>query len=128
MASERRRRDPARERFWREKVQGQAASGLSVGAYCRRHRLRPSAFYYWRRVLAERGGPAPAVFVPVTVVDGAAGASGAAGGSATGQAAVEAGAGRIEILLANGRRVAVTGPVDRQALAAVVAVAEGRPC
>ena len=128
MSSEGARRDPARERFWHEKIQGQAGSGLSVGAYCRRHRLRPSAFYYWRRVLAERGPAAEAVFVPVTVVDGAAGASGAAGGSATGQAAAEAGAGRIEILLANGRRVGVTGPVDRQALAAVLAVAEDRPC
>ena len=43
MASEGRGRDPARERFWWEKVEGQTASGLSVGAYCRRHRLRPSA-------------------------------------------------------------------------------------
>jgi hypothetical protein len=128
MASERIGRDPARERFWREKIQGQAASGLSVGAYCRRHRLRRSAFYYWRHVLAERGQPAEAVFVPVPVADEGPGASGAGGGSAAAQPADGAGAGRIEILLANGRRVGVTGPVDRQALAAVLAVVEGRPC
>ena len=84
MSSEGARRDPARERFWREKVQGQAASGLSVGAYCRRHRLRASAFYYWRRVLAERGPAAGAVFVPVTVADEGSGTSGATGAPADG--------------------------------------------
>jgi transposase-like protein len=116
-------RDPARERFWREQVQGQAASGLSVGAYCRRHRLRPSAFYYWRRALAKGGRPGGEGFVPVTVADETTGPAGAM------QRPTDRGqGGRIEILLANGRRVRVTGRVDRQALAAVLAVVEGVPC
>jgi transposase len=123
MASDGARRDPARERFWREKVQGQTASGLSVGAYCRRHRLRSSAFYYWRRALAKRGRGAGAAFVPVTVADETTGPAGAM------QRPTNSGqGGRIEILLANGRRVRVTGPVDREALAAVLAVVEGIQC
>jgi transposase-like protein len=120
MASERLWRDPARERFWRERVQGQVASGLSVGAYCRKHRLRPSAFYYWRRALVKGGRPAGAAFVPVTVAGERAGPGGAMEPPTDGGQG-----GRIEILLANGRRVQVTGPVDREALAAVV---EGGPC
>jgi hypothetical protein len=36
-------------------------------------------------------------------------------------------AGGVEIVLSSGRRVCVRGPVDRAALAAVVAVLEGLP-
>jgi hypothetical protein len=39
-----------------------------------------------------------------------------------------AGGGRIEIELPGGRRVHVAAPVDRQALAAVLAALEGLPC
>ena len=123
MASDGTRRDPARARFWREQVQGQAASGVSVGAYCRRHRLRPSAFYYWRRALAKRGQAARAAFVPVTVADERGGC-----GTAMPTQTDESRGGRIEIVVSNGRRVQVTGPVDRQALADVLTVVEGRPC
>ncbi|MBK9118140.1 MAG: transposase [Phycisphaerales bacterium] len=38
---------------WRELVRGQAASGLSVAAYCRRVRVPPSSFYAWRRELRD---------------------------------------------------------------------------
>ena len=49
-------------------------------------------------------------------------------GGARGAPTGDAPGGRIEILVSNGRRVQVTGPVDRQALADVLAVVEARPC
>jgi transposase-like protein len=36
---------------WREIVQGQVQSGLSVAAHCRRARVPQSSFYAWRRKL-----------------------------------------------------------------------------
>jgi len=114
------RRDEGQARFWRGEIAGQARSGQSVRAYCRAHRLGEATFYHWRRELARRG---PAAFVPVTVV----GETGGPGG-ATGPAPSEAGVSRIEIVVGNGRRVQVTGPVDRRALAEVLAVVEGQPC
>lgn len=101
------RRDLKKEWFWREMVRGQSGSGMSVRAWCRRHALTEPAFYWWRRRLAGRNAEHPAAaFVPVRVTDDG----------------VAAGAGRIEVVLADGRRVHLIGPVDRQALADVLAV------
>jgi hypothetical protein len=82
----------------------------------------PISFYFWRRELhrrqaeqAERHPAVPAAapaFVPVRVEERS--------GSSAG--------GRIEIELASGQRLHVAAPVDRQALADIVAVLEGRPC
>jgi transposase-like protein len=120
MAGSRAKRDEGKERFWRGEIEAQARNGGSVRAYCRAHRLRESTFYFWRRELARRR---PAAFVPVTVADETAETGGAAS-SGVGDAPSS----RIEILVGNGRRVQVTGPVDRRALADVLAVVEGRPC
>ena len=38
---------------WREIVRGQAESGLSVAAYCRRARVPQSSFFAWRRKLRD---------------------------------------------------------------------------
>ena len=43
------RRDPTKERFWRETVRRQNTSGLSTREFCARQRLNESAFYAWRR-------------------------------------------------------------------------------
>jgi putative transposase len=41
---------------WRERVTRQAASGLSVGEFCRRERVSAWSFYRWRlRLRAEDG-------------------------------------------------------------------------
>ena len=40
-----------------ECVRAQAASGLSVAEYCRRHDLCPATFYNWRRRSREGGLP-----------------------------------------------------------------------
>jgi hypothetical protein len=49
-------RNLAKERLWRSAVARQAASGLSVRAFCRREQLAESAFYAWRRTIAQRDG------------------------------------------------------------------------
>jgi hypothetical protein len=68
-------RDLAKQQRWRELLAEQAASSLSVRAFCRERQLGEAAFYAWRKTIRTRDGlvtlaiaePAPA-FVPVTVV------------------------------------------------------------
>lgn len=122
-------RDEQREAQWRRVVRGQRQSGLTIREFCRRSNLPESAFYFWRRELDRReaeqeqpqrrkrpSGPSgptpPPAFVPVRVAE---------------EIAVRS-AGPIEIVLTGGRRVHVTAPVDRAALADVLAVLEGQPC
>ena len=109
------RRDKTKEIFWRRMVGRQARSGLSIRAWCREHDLHEHAFYWWRVRLARAGrkirSRRPA-FVPVRV-------------SSQGVSGTE---GQIEIVLSGDRRVRVSGPVDRETLAEVLAVLEGRPC
>ena len=120
--------DRGREQRWRRVVRQQGRSGGSIRAFCRTKGIKESAFYFWRRELLRRDGrrkrrEAPSVearFLPVTVVPEEAGPEG----------------GRIEIVLSGGPRVCLTGPVDRRALAEVLAVlsvgpgvaGEGRGC
>jgi len=104
-------RDMQREAAWRKWVGGHLGSGLTIQKYCRQHGLAESAFYFWKAQL-KRGKPQPG-FVPVSV-------------SAPGPA--PAVAGHVEILLAGGHRVRLSGPVDRQMLDDVVVVLEARPC
>lgn len=109
----RRRRDLKKEELWRRVVRRQARSGLSVRAWCRKHNLQQSAFYWWRRELARRdvGQPATA-FVPVRLTgDGPAKSDPV-----------------IEILLTNGRRVRLWGSAQRSMLAEVLAVLETASC
>lgn len=53
------RRDPAKERFWRDTLREQVDSGQSVRAFCRGRRLTESAFYFWRRELKQRDVSGP---------------------------------------------------------------------
>ena len=107
------RRDPAKETFWRERIAEHTASGLSVREFCRRHDLKEVAFYWWRRELGRRDAEAQAgSFVPVHVTDDPA----------------PDGGGQIEIELTDGRRIRVTGTVNREMLAQVLDVLERRAC
>ena len=66
-------RDSAKERRWRDFVKRQAASGLSVRAFCQQEKLTESAFYAWRRTIAERDGErgrstkTPPAFLPAVM-------------------------------------------------------------
>lgn len=66
-------RDAKRDSFWRGVLKRHAVSGLTVRAFCQREQLTESAFFAWRRTIAERDAEVkPAkqpAFLPV-VVDG----------------------------------------------------------
>lgn len=108
-------RHGSREEFWRDTLGQFAASGKSVRAFCAGRGLSEPSFYSWRRTLAERDARSPAVatpvqtpaFVPIHVA--------------------EENGERIEIVLRGDRRVRLCGPVDRAALAEIVAALEGLP-
>jgi transposase len=107
------RRDVAKERWWREALRRQAVSGLSVREFCGREKLAESAFYAWRRVVAERDAERTtkgqtSAFVPLTVIE-----------SAWQEAA-------IEIELASGRRLRLPLSIAPARLAEFVQALEGR--
>lgn len=111
--AKRRARDLAKEATWRRRVDRQAASGQSVRAWCRRHRVKETAFHWWRRELARRNTEAQAPsFVPVQVIDDPS----------------RDGAAPIEIVLTDGRRIRITGTVNRETLTEVLDVLEYRAC
>jgi hypothetical protein len=60
-----------REAMWRRVVAGHSKSGMSIRAYCAKHRVKEPAFYWWRARLARRDAVRPvapaAAFVPVVV-------------------------------------------------------------
>lgn len=107
-------RDGRLESRWRRIVREHQRSGLGVREFCRRGKLRETAFYFWRRELQRRQAeqeqrraadpPAAPAFVAVRVEG--------RGGSSAG--------GRIDIELPGGRCIHVCAPVDRRALANVL--------
>ena len=68
-----RRADRAVELAWRERLERQRRSGLSVAAFCRRERVSQPSFYHWRKRLAAAERP---LFVPVQVADDAPASAG----------------------------------------------------
>ena len=118
-----RARDLAKEAVWRRRVRRHAESGQSVRAWCCKHGVTETAFYWWRRELARRDAerkpsvqrdaekPSPS-FVSVHVAE-------------DGPAHRDS---QIEIMLTDGRCVRVTGSLDRQMLAGVLDVLEHRTC
>jgi hypothetical protein len=54
------RRNPAKERFWRDAIGRQRTSGLSIAEFCLRERLSRASFHNWRREIARRDAVAPA--------------------------------------------------------------------
>ena len=123
-------RDLAKEARWRGLVQRQAASGLTIAAWCRRHHISDALFHYWKRTIARRDGQstqpgraAPGVgprrvsFARVEVQ------------SAESLVKPEADARfPVEIVLANARLVRVGADCDAPTLRRVLAVLEEGPC
>ena len=109
----------SRESFWRRMICRQAKSGLSIRSWCRSNSLAEPTFYWWRKELPQRdaargesGRGEQTKFIPLRVMEDESSPPD----------------GAIEILLADQRRIRVIGRVDRQLLADVLCVLEGRAC
>jgi transposase-like protein len=114
-------RDVRREKQWRRIIKEHIGSGLTIREFCRKSKVPETAFYFWRRELqrrrldrreAEQEQRQHPTFLPVRLA----------------QEARAPDRGDVEIALPGGVRVHVTAPVDRQTLADVLSVLEGRPC
>jgi hypothetical protein len=113
-----RRRDPHKERRWRQLVAQWRRSGQGVRAFCAARGLSEQSLYWWRRELAARdrrvraAAPPPPRFVAVHVRNDEAMPPG----------------GSVEVVLGNGRRVRAGGDVSPQRLAELVAALEASAC
>ncbi len=113
-------------RYWSDEEKRRIVAESQAGhrqvlATARRHGIAPTLLYKWRRDLEEadeRSVPAAPPFVPVRVVNDAPAPEPTSGSTSS------VGEGRIEIVLANGRRVVVGGGIDPDRLAQVLQVAE----
>ena len=114
-----RRRDQAKERYWRAHLAAWRQSGQSVRAYCADEGLSEPSFYAWRRASAEDDrapggntvvGVSP--FVPVRLVEDTPSPSAAT----------------VEVILRGGRVVRVGAGFAAQTLREVVAALEDLPC
>jgi transposase len=94
---------------WRDVIERQRTSGLSVAAFCRRDGVAASSFFAWKRRLGVV--PATPAFVEATV-------------TGTPLPPTTRSAGRIEVRLRGGRRVRVGRGFDHHLLAEVVAALE----
>jgi hypothetical protein len=105
-------RDLRKEQQWRQWLQQWQHSGLTVRAFCARHRLPEHRFYAWRKRLRQRPA-APAPFLPVHVLD-----------EPQAQAAHA-----LEVVLAGGRRLGVAPGFDPRTLRQLLVVLEeAGPC
>lgn len=106
----------ARWEYWRDVIQRQQASGLSIQRFCQREDLATASFFDWKRKLRQQRSAGPAAeaaavnFATVRVVPEPPG---------------RLPAGTIEIVLGRDRRVRLAGPVDKRTLTDVLAVLEG---
>jgi len=124
-----------RRRRWSEAQKRQIVAethepGVSVPMVAQRYNLNANQVFRWRRLFREpeRAGGAGR-FVPVVVEGAPSHEAGAAAMSLQSDDDVAMGAssaGRMEIVLAGGRRVIVDRAVDPSALSRVIAVLERR--
>ena len=107
--------------------------GASVSMVARRHDVNANQVFTWRRQFRDDvAGAEPCAFVPVVVPPEASPGMPGPGGAAEAPsdrvpAAPATITGRIEIVLAGGRRIVVDKTVNAAALARVIDVLERRP-
>ena len=108
--------------------------GVNISAVARRHGIKPSLLFHWRRLARDARDQPSAAFIPVTLALPAVGAptqEPAAEADASPvlpppAASREPGAHRIEIALGNRRVVRVGADVDVDSLRRILDAAEGR--
>ena len=108
---------PVRE-HWRQVIQRQQSSGLSVARFCREQQIAESSLFAWKRRLAcEPVATAAPIFLPVKL-------------AAISQAgdAMAPSPGAIELHVGQGRHLVLRPGFDAPTLAAVLAVLTGGTC
>ena len=102
-----------RQRYWREVIERQQASGQSIVAFCSKEKLAPATFHAWkrrlRRLRREARQKGAQALLPVQVVD-----------------AVPIGAGKLEVEWPDGVVLRVQG-CEAQTVGMVVAALAARP-
>jgi transposase len=110
--------------------------GVNISALARRHGIKPSLLFRWRRVVRDGEGPqSPSAFIPIILALPAAETSAPEAAAAEAEAppvspppaaSGEPDAHRIEIALGNGRVVRVGAGVDVDSLRRILDAADGR--
>jgi transposase len=97
---------------------------VNVSAVARRHGIKPSLLFRWRKLAQQEAAPAsPPAFLPVSLVPPAkSGETGCSRGAGEATSADS----RIEIELANGRRVRVGPGADMGALKRILDLLDER--
>jgi transposase len=111
-----------------------ARPGVNISALARRHGIKPSLLFRWRRLARDAQDQQSAAFLPVTLALPAAGAPvpmaavepDAPPACPTSAANREPGEHRIEIALGNGRVVRVGAGIDAMSLRRILDAADGR--
>jgi transposase len=99
--------------------------GVNVSALARRHGIKPSLLFRWRKLAKSDAKPEPApAFLPVSLTAPAKSGDTTICDRTTSEA--PAADNRIEIELANGRRVRVGPGADMGALKRILDIADGR--
>ena len=102
---------PASER-WRQQIDRQKTSGLSIAAFCQRHSVAVATFYFWKRRLSQAQQASAFVEIVPPPVNEAA----SSGGTRR----------SIELCLRGGRRLRLRRGFDRQLLLDLLGALEGR--
>jgi transposase len=97
--------------------------GVNVSAIARRHGITPNLLFRWRKAAQIGAKPAAPAFLPVSLTAPTKGAETSCNRNAS---EAPAGDSRIEIELANGRRVRVGAGADMGALKRILDIADGR--
>jgi len=124
MAKKRKRRDPEKERFWREVIRRQRKSSLTVSAFCAAEGIKDWSFHWWRRELAKRDREKPAAeatvkpqeapsFVPVQLLPERNECHASSS---------------IEVVLTSGQRVRIPTGFDPLTLDSLLTVLESHQC
>jgi hypothetical protein len=98
------------ENRWRQLIARQAASGLSITAFCREEGVSLGSFFAWRKRLLDRSHSRGvddkfiAIDLPAHVAE------------------------KFEVVLTSGRRVVVPGRFDPEAFTTIVRILEAPTC